>query len=201
MKKTIEKIEQLTFTKWLNLFQITYKLENGNEQKYFFASRRKLEDLTINGSKKIDAIKLLPYFKSSNDGKWYVILNLEFREPLGHKNYDLCAGLAEDQQNLEKDVKRELFEELGAKAKNIQRIAGGETTAGLTDERMVCFTAEVESLGKQHLEQTEDIERKIVALDDIPNFLKENSCGLSGALLLQNFYYQKKLELAEKNVE
>jgi ADP-ribose pyrophosphatase len=194
MKKSFIKVNKLTSYKYLNFFEVDYKLENGKIENYFFASRRKFEDIEINKKGKIDAIKILPYFKKNNT--IYVVLNYEFRSPMNDYSYDLCAGLVEDGETLEENAKRELKEELGVSIKNIKKVTeSGYTSAGLTDETMCCYLAEVESFGKQNLEDTEDINIKIVELKDIPQFLKNNQFGLIGELLLRLFYEENKNNL------
>lgn len=189
MKSKLLKVTQLTNLKFLNMYESTFVMENGNTRVYYFASRRNLEQLGYKNKKYVDAVKILPYFKKGN--KIYVILNYEFRSPINSYTYDLCAGLVEHQDDIEADVKRELYEEVGAKVKNLYKVLNaGHTTAGLTDENISCYFAEIESLGDQHLEENEDITREIIELDDIPNFLKNNIVGATGNLLLQVFYYK-----------
>ena len=200
MKSKLIEVKQLTDLKYLNMFQSTFLMENGKTRTYYFASRRKLDQLGYKNKEHVDAIKVLPYFKKN--GKTYVVLNHEFRSPINDYTYDLCAGIVEDQKDMIGEVKRELFEELGATAKNVKCVMKpGHTTAGLTDENMACYFAEIESMGEQHLEETEDIERVIISLEDIPEFLENNTVGATGNLLLQVFYYQKVLEMTEKRNE
>ncbi|MBQ8430659.1 MAG: NUDIX hydrolase [Clostridia bacterium] len=183
------KVEQLTNSKWLNYFCAKFIMNNGKETDYFFASRRKLENLEMNKNNLTDAIKVLPYYYEN--GKIYVVLNYEFRPVINGYIYDLCAGLVESQNNPFEDVKKELYEELGATAKNIKKITDSAyTTVGLTDETMACFSAEIESFGTQHLEDEEDITLKTIELSQIPEFVENHKFGATGALLLLMFYYQ-----------
>ena len=187
MKSKLIETKQLTNLKFLNMFQSTFLMKNGKTRDYYFVSRRSLEQLGCKDKSFVDAIKVLPYFKK--DGKIFVVINYEFRSPLNAYTYDLCAGLAEHQDDLEDDVKREIFEEVGAEVKSLEQVLkSGHTTAGLTDENISCYFAEIGAIGEQHLEETEDISRKIIALEDIPQFLKNNEIGATGSLLLQVFY-------------
>ena len=67
--KKIKKIEKLTNLKFLNIYQITYELENGQEYKYYVSSRRNIENLECK-QHKVDAVRILPYLKK--DGKTYL---------------------------------------------------------------------------------------------------------------------------------
>ena len=189
MKSELINIEKLTDNKYLNLYKSTFLMENGKYRDYFFASRRSFHNLGSKNSKYVDAVKVLPYFKK--DGQIFVVLNYEFRSPISNYTYDLCAGLVEHQDDLESDVKREVKEELGAEVKNIKLVLNaGHTTAGLTDETLSCFFAEIELTGAQNLEEDEDISLKIITINDIPEFCKNNVVGAIGSLMLQLFYYQ-----------
>ena len=196
MKSKLIEVKQLTDLKFLNMYQSTFLMENGKTRVYYFASRRSLDQLGCKDMEYVDAIKVLPYFMK--DGKIYVVLNYEFRSPLNAYTYDLCAGLVEHQDDMESDVKREIYEEVGAKVKSVKQVLkAGHTTAGLTDENISCYFAEIKNMGEQHLEDAEDITRKIIALEDIPDFLENNTIGATGNLLLQVFYYKNILEMKE----
>ena len=191
MKSELVEIKQLTNTNYLNMFQADFVMENGKTRQYYFVSRRSLQTLGCKNLLYVDAIKVLPYYVK--DGNIFVVLNNEFRSPLNAYTFDLCAGLVEHQDNLEQDVEREVFEEIGATVKSLEKVTNvGHTSAGLTDETIVCYFAEVENLGEQHLEDDEDISLKIIELKQIPEFLNNNQVGTIASLLLQLFYHKNK---------
>lgn len=191
MKEKLLEVKKLTDLKYLNMYQAVFELESGRVIHYNFASRRSLEDLEYKKGGHVDAVKVLPYYKK--DGKTYVVLIKEFRFVINKYIYDLPAGLADSQDDLLEEAKRELFEEIGAEVKSIKEIAKpGYTSVGVTDETMSCYIAEVESLGDQHLEDTEDISIKVIELDEIPEFVEKHSMGVTGTLMLQLFYIQNK---------
>lgn len=188
--KKIKDIKKLTNTKFLNLYQITYELENGKEFKYFVASRRNLENLEVK-KHKIDAVRILPYIKK--DGKTYVVLIKEFRYALGKYIYGTPAGLVDGNEDTITSAKRELKEEIGADVVSIKRIQKcGYSSAGLTDETLECFEAQVELAHSQSLEDTEDIKVHLVELDKLPEFMETHEFGLQSALQLRGFYYEQK---------
>ena len=187
MKSKLKEVKQLTNLKYLNMFEADFEMENGKTRQYYFASRRSLENLGYKDLEFVDAVKVLAYFVEN--GKKFVVLNKEFRSPINAYTFDVCAGLVENQNNLEEDVKREIYEELGASVMGVEKVTNvGHSSAGLTDETVVCFFAEVQDFGEQHLEESEDISLQIVALEDIPEFLENNSVGVIGSLLLKLFY-------------
>ncbi len=193
----IKGIEKLTNTKFLNMFKILYEKNNKNFE-YYFVSRRKEKELSINNTDDvaIDSVEILPYYVENNIVK--VVLIKEFRVCLNRYIYSLPAGLVEKNENFIESSKREVLEEIGAKIKKIDKVAGGYVSAGLTDETTACFEAEIYKLGKQHLEENEDISIKIIELDKLEKFIKTHTFSLKSALMLKNFIYKKKLENLEK---
>lgn len=196
----IVNLEKLTNSQFLNMFKLTYE-EKGKNYNYYFVSRRDGKNLSINNPNfvHIDAVEILPYFVENKKIK--VVLIKEFRYPLNRYIYSIPAGLVEDGENLIISAKRELFEEIGAKVKSIEKIASGFVSAGLTDETTICYEAEIGKLGGQHLEQTEKIKVKVVDLDKLEEFIHSHTFTLKSALLLKNFIYKKKLEKLEAQKE
>ena len=140
---------------------------------------------------KIDAVRILPYIKK--DGKVYVVLIKEFRYALGKYIYGTPAGLVDAGEVSETAARRELKEEIGADVVFIEKIqSAGYSSAGLSDETIECFNAEVKLSGKQNLEETEDINIQLVELNKLPEFLKTHEFGLQSALQLRAFYFEQK---------
>lgn len=189
----IVNLEKLTDTKFLNMFKLTYE-EKGRIHNYYYVSRRDGKNLSIHNPTFVhtDAVEILPYFVENNKTK--VVIIKEFRYPLNRYIYSLPAGLVEAKEDLITCAKRELFEEIGATTKKIEKIAGGFVSAGLTDETTICYEAEIVKPGRQHLEPTEKIEIKVVDLDDLEEFINSHTFTLKSALLLKNFIYKKRLE-------
>src|SRR5947207_3295875 len=80
----------------------------------------------------------------TDDGK--MILVEQDRPPVGKRVIEIPAGLAGDVESsrteeLAEAAKRELLEETGYEAANMQRLADGTTSAGITDEVITLFRA------------------------------------------------------------
>lgn len=195
MNKII-KIEKLTNTKYLNLYKLTYLKPDGTTYDYFLSSRRSLENLEIK-KEKTDAVRAVPYIKK--DGKIYVVLTKEFRHAVGKCIYGTPAGLVDGNESSAHAIKRELSEEIGAKVLRLQKVQSTSySSAGMTDETIECFYAEVELSGKQRLDDLENITYEVVELNNIPSFLKGHKFGLQSALMLRAFYYETKYNDLEK---
>lgn len=188
--KKIKKIEKLTNLKFINIYQVTYKLENGKEYKYLVASRRDLNSLECK-KHKVDAVRVLPYIKK--DGKIYVVLIKEFRYAIGKHIYGTPAGLVDDGETTLQAIIRELKEEIGAKVINCKQVQKASySSAGFSDETIECFEAEVDLAYAQALDSAEDITIKLVELNELPNFVNTHEFGLQSALQLKAFYYEQK---------
>ena len=179
----------------MNLYTETYKYVD-KVYNYYIASRRDENDLSCLGSDTVDAVRIIPYFNKG--GKTFVVLIYEFRHAINSYMYSVPAGLVDKGEQPLNAAIRELGEEIGAKVLKIKETEKASyVSAGMTDEKIACYEAEVEMGGKQHLDANEDIRIKIVELDDLENFINENQFGMQSALQLRAFIYRTKLEKNE----
>ena len=168
------KVRKLTDGKWLNMFEVTYKGEDG-DIRYEMVSRRELPEV-VKPSLNPDAVHIIPY--SYVNGSMMVYLIKEFRYPVGDYVYAVPAGLVNKGENSKDSAIRELEEEIGAKVINIERTeTSSYSSVGMTDERAEMFEAEVKLNGKQHLDKGERIEVLPVKLEELETLL-ESSCHL-----------------------
>ena len=187
--KKIKSVEKLTNNKWLNLYQVNYQLDDNKQLSYYFASRRKESDVALMCDDKIDAVRILPYYKK--DGKIYVVLIKEFRYPINSYIYSTPAGLVDDGELPEEAAKREVSEEIGASVLNINLVQkGAYSSAGLTDEKIAVYEAEVVLDKSQNLGDGEDISFLCLPLENILDFVDNNNFGMQSALHLKMFYYK-----------
>lgn len=192
-EKKLLKTTQITDNKHLNYFTLNYEV-NGKPFTYYIASRRGLCDLAVNNPNKLkaDAVRIIPYFYKNDE--MYVVLIREFRYPINGYIYGVPAGLVDDGEKEETSAIREIQEEIGAKVIKIKRTSPPcYSSAGMTDECISCFEAEVELGANQNLGTGEDIEIIPCPLDTIPQFLKTKNFGLQSRLQLENFYNKIKL--------
>lgn len=190
MRKLLE-IEKVYDEQYLKMYNVKY-LTDCTTSEYAFVSRREQKDLTVlNEKDRVDAVKCLPYFYE--DGKIFVALIKEFRSPLNKYIYSVLAGLVEGGEDPDIAVQRELAEEIGAQTLNLERVDNGSyASAGLTDEKIIHYIAEVELTGRQNLEESEDIAIKCIPLDEILDFTSSHEMCMSSMLLCKMFYYKMK---------
>lgn len=193
-KKEKVNVVQLTNEKYLNLFSVEYAKRG---VKWFIASRRKKENLEVlRRSDHADAVSVLPYSKDSG-GQMTIYLIKEFRHALNERILSCPAGLVENGKTDEQTVESEIYEEIGGKVLSSTCIGRSLfSTAGLTDEKISFFEAQVRLTGKQHLEKTEDIEIVAVSLDEAQKMLNDDKFvfDAKGKLALSLFLTRLKLD-------
>ncbi|MDD4110330.1 MAG: NUDIX hydrolase [Clostridia bacterium] len=165
MTKLLSLTKQ-TNNKYVNIYLAQYK-KNGKLLNYEFASRRAKDDLALYGKyDTADAVRIVPYFEKENEK--YIVLIKEFRQAINTYVYGVPAGLVEKGEQEMESAKRELVEEIGAEILQIKKTDNSSySSAGMTDESISCFEAEVKLSGKQTLEFNEDITIKILKLKNL----------------------------------
>lgn len=192
MRHILKSLKKQTDNKYLNMYIAVFDTDGG-EVNYQFASRRSQDQLVLTGGKGADAVRVVPFFKKG--GKLYVALISEFRYPVGRRIYSVPAGLIDRGEGETEALKRELMEEIGAKLISFERTDEASfTSAGMSDESIVCYEAEVELTGEKNLDEGEDIETVVVELGELPEFLEKNEFGLQARLQLKAFYYKMLAE-------
>ena len=111
------------------------------------------------------------------DDRGNVILTEQFRRPVNARVIDFPAGLVGDEEGTSdpaKTAKKELEEETGYTCERVERVAKGPTSPGITSERVSFYRAHgVRKKGEGGGIGGEDIEVHTVALDELPDWLRE----------------------------
>lgn len=175
--------------KFLKMYKATFAGTKG-EKVYEIVSRKDSPEF-LGAESKVDAIKILPYLKK--DGKIFVYLIREFRFPIAKQIYELPSGLVDEGEDPCDSARRELLEEIGAVAKSVEKMeTSAYSSAGMSDESLEFYIAEVDHFENQDLEASEYIDVEEVELEKLDNYLvKENFCALSK---LQLRIFQLKME-------
>lgn len=155
---------KLTDYRWLNLFRVEYQTGSGHAGKWEFASRKQSPVL---GSDPLvaDAVVVVPIMV--HEGKQCLLLNKEYRVPLGDYEYCFPAGLLDPEETVEEAAARELKEETGLILSKVLAISPPLiSSAGLSDESVVMIFAECHGEPNTHgTEASEDIKLVIVDYD------------------------------------
>ena len=202
MKNTkIKEIKPLVETKFVGLYEVSYKNKLGDDRTWTVASRKNKEELSeiyLNDKEgDIDAVVIAAFHKEYKK----LILIKQFRVPINNYIYELPAGLVDNNAGMEKAVQRELKEETGLDIVKINKIKSKNKiylSPGMTDESVafVYCTCNGE-LSKEFLEEDEDIEPLLISQDDARRILSENEeIDIKAFLILQMF-----AEIGEKLFE
>src|SRR5262249_29905316 len=150
----IQKIEKLTDHHWLNLFAATYE-HDGRTGRWEFVSRKPDPGAGGDG---FDAVVMVPLLVG---GEPRLVVEREFRIPIGDYVYGFPAGLLEPGESVEETIRPELYEEPGYELVRIKHVSPRiYSSTGLTDESAVLAYIDVRATpdSVQHLEGSELIE-------------------------------------------
>jgi 8-oxo-dGTP pyrophosphatase MutT (NUDIX family) len=127
-----------------------------------------------------------------------VLIEKQFRPPLGRDVIELPAGLVDPGESMETAAKRELIEETGWSAKNLDFLAEGPISTGASTEVLRAFLCTgLEHVGKNGGDDNEIIEVIEVPLNNALEFLR--NAQTEGTLVDLKVY--GLIELAKKALE
>ena len=159
--------------------------------------RVKVEELEyLNGNKLIyrehvkagNASVILPI---TDDNK--VIMIQEPRTPIGKVILALPAGMIEEGEEADKAAIRELEEETGYLASNIEFLREYHPSVGYSDEKIKIYLATNMKKTKQHLDDGEDINVVEVPFEDLIKMLDKNEIiTASTTIALMHYLLYKK---------
>jgi ADP-ribose pyrophosphatase len=151
----ILQVEKLTDEKWLNLFAASFE-HNGHAGRWVFASRKPRAYEGPAG----DAVLIVAVLRVPGEPP-RLVLEKEFRVPVGDYVIGLPAGLFEPGESVEDTVRREMLEETGLEVVSFKRITPPlYSSSGMSDEATAIAFVEVRRTdkGRPALESSEDIE-------------------------------------------
>lgn len=116
----------------------------------------------------------------------------QYRETIENVALELPAGMIEPEEEPKEAARRELEEETGIKAKNIEYLTSCFTSAGYTAEKIYIYLAKDLEYGNQHLDETEEILniRKIHIEDAMKMILEDKIDHASVYIAIQTYYYK-----------
>ena len=123
-----------------------------------------------------------------------VIMIQEPRTPIGKIILALPAGMIEDGEEADKAAIRELEEETGYLASNIEFLREYYPSVGYSDEKIKIYLATNMKKTKQHLDEEEDIKVIEVPLEEVIEMLDKNEIITASTTIAIMHYlrYKKK---------
>lgn len=176
-------IEQLTESKYLNMYKLKLINRKGNPKDYFVASRRKKEKLTCftHDHSICDGVMIIPV---TEEGE--VVILRQYRPAIGDYLYELPAGMIDEGESIEEAAIRELFEETGLRCKSYELVLKPSySSVGISDESTAVVKMVVEGdISIENIEDNEDIDVFKIKFNKIGDFVKVNNVSIKGALIL-----------------
>ena len=195
--KQLISIKKLTDKKFLNLYETSYKLDNGAVTQWDFASRKSLSNIAdvskVAQEKKPDAVNIITYYHDDNNILHFILIK-EYRSPFDAYFISFPAGIIENNETTEKAAIREVKEEVGGEALLAKELIHfASTSAGVSNEGNAVVMVEIEpTLHKQQLETTEDITVLDMTVSEINEMIEEGKETFElSTLLILKLYLEK----------
>jgi ADP-ribose pyrophosphatase len=157
-------LEKLTNEKWINLFGAEYE-HQGQRGRWVFASRKERP----HEDRRPDAVVMVPILRTPGEPP-RLVLEREFRVPVGDYVIGFPAGLVEPGETVEDTVRREMLEETGMEVVAIHRVTQPlYSSSGLSDESGALAFVEVRTTpqGRPAPEAAEDLEVLLLDFEGI----------------------------------
>lgn len=192
--RRVNGIIQTTNNRFLNMYELDMKRDDGKHSKYFVASRaEKIEDLKISTKENTaDGVIIYSVYCDPETAEERIVLIKQYRCPIDDYIYEFPAGLVDEGEDFREAGKRELKEETGLDFTPIDAkdmfTKPFFTTIGMTDES--CGTVYGYASGtvsKEGQEENEDIEIILANRDEVKRILKEEKVAIMCAYMLMHF--------------
>lgn len=192
--RRVNGIKQLTENRFLNMYELDMKSDEGKHSRYFVSSRAKhIEDLKISTRQnKADGVIIYSIYRDDETDEEKIVLIRQYRCPIDDYIYEFPAGLVDEGEDFKTAGKRELKEETGL---DFEPIDAADmytkpffTTVGMTDES--CGTVYGYASGipsKDGQEENEEIEIVLADREEVRRILKEERVAIMCAYMLMHF--------------
>lgn len=173
--------EMLFNSPWFNLVKDKCILQNGNEIPYYW----------------IDYKEAVMMLGTTVGGK--VVMVEQYRHGVKEVMLEFPAGLVDDGEDFTETVKRELMEETGYEADEVEFQKMLYPAAAYSSQRLHLFFAKgLKKTGEQQLEESEHINVKLVGFDELLNMVDsgeiKGSSGVAAVLLAmrkRDWFFEK----------
>jgi ADP-ribose pyrophosphatase len=182
-------VEKLTDEKWLNLFAAAFE-HNGHQGRWVFASRKAAPH---GGPLRGDAVIIVPVLRMPGQPP-RLVLEKEFRVPVGDYVIGLPAGLLEPGEAVEETVRREMLEETGMEVVKFKRLTQPlYSTSGMSDESAAMAFVDVRTTDQARpaLEASEDIELLLLDFEGVSRLCDDPTARIDAKAWTALYMYQQ----------
>lgn len=192
--RRVNGITKTTKNRFLNMYELDMKSDEGKHSRYFVASRaEKIEDLKISTRQnKADGVIIYSLYKDADTNEEKLVLIRQYRCPIDDYVYEFPAGLVDEGEDFKAAGKRELKEETGLELTPIDAddmyTKPFFTTIGMTDESCgTVYGYASGTISKEGQEESEDIEIVLADREEAKRILKEEKVAIMCAYMLMHF--------------
>lgn len=125
-----------------------------------------------------------------------VVLVKQYRHGVQEDLLEFPGGIVDDGESPLEGIRRELMEETGYSAENIVEVGRIYPNPALQHNTLFCYVAtDVEKVGEQHFDDTEEIEVQLLPLDELIELAKSGKFlhALHVAVLFQALAFLKRV--------
>lgn len=187
-------VEKLTSEKWINLYAADFE-HQGHKGRWVFASRK---EQPYDGPVRGDAVVIVPVLRTPGEPP-RLVLEKEFRVPVGGYVIGFPAGLLEPGETVEDSVRREMMEETGMEVVAFKRVTQPlYSSSGLSDESAAMAFVDVRTTPQTApaLEASEDIEVILLDYAGVCRLCDDTTARIDAKAWTALYLYQQMGQLA-----
>lgn len=158
-------MEKVRDGKYLKNYELSYENKAGRLKKFEIVSRKELsgpEDL----GRRVSGVSIVAF----RDDK--MMLLKEFRLSINKEIFNLCAGMLEQGETIEKCIARELYEETGLSVSRVITILPPSYSAvGFSDTKTYIAFVEAEGDFEDHTSDNEQIQARFYTRQEVRELL------------------------------
>lgn len=171
--------------------QISSKEEFKGRMLHLYVDKVKLHDNSIQERELIRGCHAAAVLAINDKNE--ILIEEQYRYPFDSLILEIPAGRGEENENSQTTALRELEEETGYKAQNVEFLGSYYPTVGYSDENIHIYLAKDLIKAKRHLDIGEDIDYKFIPFEEFCNLIKEGKVN-DGKTLAAIAYYLIKYQ-------